>query len=246
MQPPLDVLDNSIGMRFVRISAGEFAMGADDGGLDDSPVHRVQISNHYLLGVTTVTLAQWKIVMGTMPSSKRKADSRPVTQVCWDDAVEFCNELSKLPQEHLAGHVYRLPTEAEWEYACRAGSTTKFAFGDDETQLSDYAWYEGNSGGRERPVALKKPNAWGLFDMHGNVWEWCSDWYGPYTAAPTTYPQGPTSGSDRVYRGGSWGNGPAFCRSAFRMGGPPWIGGFNLGFRVAMSTLTTSAEEAAT
>ena len=239
------MLENSIGIKLVRIPAGEFDMGSEDGGEDDKPVHRVRITKPFFLGHTPVTIAQWKHVMGTMPSSKRKADNRPVTQVSWDDAVAFCQQLSKHPDELRAGHAYWLPTEAEWEYACRASSNTRYSFGDDESQCADYAWYNANSGDREHPVGQKKPNKWGLFDMHGNVWEWCSDLYGPYASDATTDPQGSSEGSDRVFRGGSWGNAAEHCRSAFRNGSPPWIGGFNLGFRLAMRSSGGEPREAA-
>lgn len=231
------LLKNAIAISLVYIPSGEFDMGADDGGQDDNPIHHVRITRPFYLGATTVTLAQWKRVMGTMPSSKRKADDRPVIQVCWDDAVEFCEQLSSHPEELRAGRLYRLPTEAEWEYACRAGSTTRYSFGNDESQLADYAWYTDNSGGREHPVGKKRPNAWGLFDMHGNLWEWCHDWYAPYSDEATTDPEGASVGSDRVVRGGSWGNEPDYCRSAFRGPAAPWMGGFNLGFRIAMTTV---------
>jgi len=118
--------------------------------------------------------------------------------VSWEDAVEFCRKLSELPAERAAGFAYRLPTEAEWEYACRAGTTTAYSFGDDSAELGEYAWYAENSGGRTQPVGQKKPNPWGLYDMHGNVWEWCQDWHAAYPTGSVTDPTGPSSGSFRV------------------------------------------------
>ena len=234
MQPLFETYANSIGITLVRIPAGEYYMGSEDGGEDDKPVHSVRITQPFFLSQTAVTLAQWKSVMGTMPG-KRKADNRPVTQVSWDDAVSFCEQLSGTPDELRAGCLYRLPTEAVWEYACRAGSNTQYSFGDNESQLANYAWYDSNSGGREHPVGQKNANAWGLFDMHGNVWEWCRDGYGLYDSDAATDPVGSPDSPDRVFRGGSWGNSAQHCRSAFRNGSPAWMGGFNLGFRIAMS-----------
>ncbi|MEW5914727.1 MAG: formylglycine-generating enzyme family protein, partial [Thermodesulfobacteriota bacterium] len=160
-------------------------------------------------------------------------ESLPVESVSWEEAVEFTRRLNK--EEGLRAGTYRLPTEGEWEYACRAGSGTRYSFGDSESALGDYGWYGGNSGGRPQPVARKKANAWGLYDMHGNVWEWVSDWYGKdyYSSSPTGDPQGPSSGSGRVVRGGSWDSNPRALRSAIRY----WFSPTNrinfLGFRVA-------------
>ena len=135
------------------------------------------------------------------------------------DAVEFCRKLSAMPAEKTAGHVYRLPTEAEWEYACRSGTTTAYGFGDDASRLGDYGWFSGNSDSSTHPVGEKKPNAWGLYDMHGGVYEWCQDWYGDYPSGSATDPTGATSGSFRVLRGGGWSNGARYCRSAYRNNG---------------------------
>jgi formylglycine-generating enzyme required for sulfatase activity len=129
-----------------------------------------------------------------------------------------------------------LPTEAEWEYACRAGSSTAYCFGDDEESLSDYAWYHGNSGERPHPVALKKPNAWGLYDMHGNVDEWCSDWYDYYPKGAVSDPAVPKGGSIRVHRGGGWLDEAAICKSSYRFGGGPAIRSDSHGFRLALSS----------
>jgi formylglycine-generating enzyme required for sulfatase activity len=153
-----------------------------------------------------------------------------VESVSWDDAVEFCKRLSA-----KEGLIYRLPTEAEWEYACRVGSTTRYCFGDDRRQLVEYAWFEGNSGGKTHPVGQKKPNAWGLYDMYGNVWEWCQDWYDAYPSGMVTDPQGPSSGSGRVYRGGSWDYVASLCRSAFRFANESTLRTYDGGFRLALS-----------
>jgi formylglycine-generating enzyme required for sulfatase activity len=172
-------------------------------------------------------------VMGSDPS-KWKDDNGPVEQVSWDDAVEFCQKLSALPEEHQAGRVYRLPIEAEWEYACRAGTDTKYSFGDDDSKLGEYGWFDGNSGGQTQRVGQKKANAWGLFDMHGNVWELCSDWYGDYPKGAVTDPQGPSRASVRVSRGGSWYDPAKYSRSAYRCGDGPSRRYYFLGFRIAM------------
>ena len=186
------------------------------------------------MGLHDVTNAQWKRAMESVPSKWNEAD-RPVEQVSWEDAREFCRKLSALPAEKEAGREYRLPTEAEWEYACRAGATTRYCFGDDEAGLGEYGWFEGNAGGETHPAGGKKPNAWGLFDMHGNVWEWCSDWYGAYSKGVVSDPQGPSGGSGRVFRGGGWGNTAWGCRSALRCGSDPSYRNGFLGFRLALS-----------
>jgi formylglycine-generating enzyme required for sulfatase activity len=156
--------------------------------------------------------------------------------VSWDDAYEFCRQLSALPEEMRAGRVYRLPTEAEWEYACRAGTTTQYSFGDDESRLGEYAWFLDNSGSDTHSVGQRKPNPWGLFDMHGNVLEWCSDWYdGEYGSDDVTDPQGPSQGSFRIYRGGAWDFTAWGCRSALRLGDDQACCLDSLGFRLALS-----------
>ena len=239
-------ITNSIGMKLVLIPKGTFMMGSpieEEGAENDEEQHQVTIGKDYYLGVTEVTQGQYEKVMGTNPSYFqkrviRKSDSSmyPVEQVSWEDAVEFCKKLSDLPEEKKAGRVYRLPTEAEWEYACRAGSKAAYSFGANSKTLGDYAWFGENSGGQTHPVGEKKANAWGLYDMHGNVWEWCSDWYGVYPKGSVSDPSGPSEGSDRVDRGGSWINGAANCRSARRSGYDPSDRSFNYGFRVALSS----------
>jgi formylglycine-generating enzyme required for sulfatase activity len=217
---------NTIGVKMALIGPGSFMMGSTTGPGDERPAHRVKLTKGFYMGVTEVTQKQWESVMPDNRSRYKGAD-RPVENVTLEDCVEFCKLLTqkeraqgKLPE----GAEYRLPTEAEWEYACRAGSEANYGFGDSETELGEYAWYRENSV-RPQPVGTKKPNAWGLFDMHGNVWEWCSDWYGSYSAGETEDPTGapapelgfPEFGrGHRVLRGGSWGSTAAYCRSAAR------------------------------
>jgi formylglycine-generating enzyme required for sulfatase activity len=240
-------ITNSIGMKLVLIPKGTFIMGSPIGEegayTGEEQQHRVNISKGYYLGVMEVTQEQYEYLMGTNPSHFqkrviRKSDSSiyPVEWVSWEDAVEFCKRLSDLPEEKEAGRVYRLPTEAEWEYACRAGSKTAFGFGESAKSLGGYAWFAGNSNSQTHPVGEKKPNAWGIYDMHGNVWEWCSDWYGAeYPKGIVGDPAGPREGSYRVARGGSWDDKAAGCRSAVRGGSTPDDRRNSYGFRVAMS-----------
>ena len=225
---------DSIGMEFKLIPAGTFTMG-DASGDDDETPHEVTLTKPFKMGVHEVTQAQYEQVMGVNPSEYKGANN-PVEMVSWEDAVEFCRRLSELPAEKAAGNVYRLPTEAEWEYACRAGTTTKFSFGDDESDFGEYGWYRENSGRTTHPVGSKLPNAWGLYDMHGNVWEWCQDWYGDYPSGSVTDPSGATSSSFRVFRGGGWFNAAVGCRSANRVRYLPSFRGDPLGFRVVRSS----------
>jgi len=230
---------NSIGMKLRLIPAGEFMMGSPETESereDNETQHRVTLTKPFYLGVTEVTQEQYQKVMGTNPS-KFKGPQNPVETVSWDDAVEFCRKLSAIPAEKTAGHVYRLPTEAEWEYACRSGTTTSYSFGDSESELGAYAWYKDNSGKTTHPVGGKKPNAWGLYDMHGNVWEWCQDWHGDYPSGSATDPTGATSGSYRVRRGGGWNLNAWSCRSAYRTWLTPEDRIIILGFRVLRSSI---------
>ena len=226
----------SIGLQLRLIPEGTFIRGEGSGA------HSVTLSKPFYLGIYPVTQQQYKKVMGENPSYfqgiKVGGDSsnHPVEEVTWENAVEFCKKLSELPEEQKAGRVYRLPTEAEWEYACRAGSKTAFGFGESSKSLGDYAWFDGNSNGQAHPVGEKKPNAWDLYDMLGNVWEWCSDWYGEYPKKAEVDPVGAKVGSYRVIRGGSWFNGAAFCRSAGRRGNDPSYCLNDYGFRVALSS----------
>jgi formylglycine-generating enzyme required for sulfatase activity len=238
-----DVTTNSIGMKLKLIPAGTFMMGSED----TQEVHQVTLTKPFLLGVYEVTQRQYERVMGVNPSEfKGLFGKKPVEWVSWEDAVEFCRKLSTLPSERAAGRVYRLPTEAEWEYACRAGTTTTFSFGDDRSQVGDYAWFGENSEETTHPVGEKKPNAWGLYDMHGNVFEWCSDWHGDYPSDAVTDPTGAPTGEFRVIRGGCWKLGAGTCRSASRVRRFPSKRDYHYGFRVAcVPSGTTSAEVAA-
>ena len=228
------VLVNSIGMELKLIPAGTFMMGSANGFSDQQPVHQVTITRPYYVGIYEVTNRQWKQVMGEVPSPWKDEDL-PIVSVSWEEVVAFCKALSALPAERRAGRVYRLPTEAEWEYACRAGTTTAYSFGDDESLLGDFAWFNDNSWSQTHPVGQKQPNGWGLYDMHGNVWEWCSDWSGDYGAVAATDPQGPAQGSRRVLRGGCWNSTAGYCPSAHRHLYDPSIPSVFHGFRLALS-----------
>jgi formylglycine-generating enzyme required for sulfatase activity len=242
-QPPKEIT-NSIGMKLVLIPKGTFMMGSpesEQGRKQDETKHEVTISKDYYLGVYEVTQAQYEKVIGKNPSrfqgaivGNENADL-PVDNVSWDDAVEFCKKLSELPEEKKAGRVYRLPTEAQWEYACRAGSKTAYSFDDEEGLLPEHGWFNRNSSNRTHTVGLLEPNAWGLYDMHGNVWECCSDWYEEYPKGAVSDPTGPKEGSLRVFRGGSWDVVAADCQSAFRCRLDPSIRLDSVGFRLALS-----------
>ncbi|MFN6207097.1 MAG: formylglycine-generating enzyme family protein [Planctomycetota bacterium] len=237
---------NSIGMNLIFVPRGTFEMGSarGDRGADlDERQHRVTLSRDYYLGAFECTQAEYEKVMGRNPSQFQgnriagSSSNHPVEQISWEDAVEFCRRLSELPEEKAAGRVYRLPTEAEWEYGCRAGNLAVFAFGDQDRLLDEYGWYKANGNLQTHPVGQKKPNAWGLYDMHGNAWEWCADWYGNYPNRAVVDPRGPEVGTDRVYRGGSWNYDPDYERSANRTGTRPDFKGFDflsIGFRVAV------------
>jgi formylglycine-generating enzyme required for sulfatase activity len=226
--------DSLASMKRVLIPSGKFMMGSpkDEKDREDSegPQREVTISKPFYMGVYAVTQEQYEQVMGKNPSNFKGAEN-PVENVSWNDAAEFCKKLSQ-----KTGTSVRLPTEAEWEYACRAGSKTRFSYGDDNdyANLGDYAWYGQNSDNKTHPVGQKKPNAFGLYDMHGNVWEWCSDWYGAYEDKAQTDPTGPASGSARVLRGGGWIYDPQVCRSAYRARGDPDNRGSVFGFRVVL------------
>ncbi len=224
-------------LSFAFLPPGSFLMGSptsEKERFDDETQHRVNLTKGFFLAVTQVTQAQWRAVIGSDPSFF-KGDDRPVEQVSWEDCQEFCKRLSQQD-----GKPYRLPTEAEWEYACRAGTTSPFHFG--ETISTEQVNYDGNypyGSGRKgkyrketTPVGSFPANAWGLHDMHGNVWEWCNDWFGPYPKSDIKDPQGPESGDARVLRGGSWSNGAKYCRAAYRGRVAPGSRDYYIGFRV--------------
>lgn len=251
---------NSIGMKLVLIPPGEFMMGSPESEerhlSHEGPQHRVRITRPFYLGVYEVTQEAYERVMGTNPSdfsrdgrdgnwvSGQDTSRFPVESVTWNDAVEFCRRLSVLPAERSAGREYRLPTEAQWEYACRAGTTTPFHFG------SVLNGRQANCGGnnpygtsekgpylrRTTTVGSYSANGFGLYDMHGNVWEWCSDWYDEnyYANSPVDDPQGPASGLHRVSRGGGWLSYAWGCRSADRYGLTSGGGYIGIGFRLAL------------
>jgi formylglycine-generating enzyme required for sulfatase activity len=260
---------NSIGMDLVKISAGTFLMGSpkgEEGRGDDEVQHEVKISRDFYLGVYEVTQAQYEKVMGANPShfsekgagkprlldddgKVKDASKHPVEQVSWEQAKEFCKKLSELAAEKKAGRVYRLPTEAEWEYACRAGAKTPFHHGKKlniEANFCGLAPYplrgdpgfdEGNTIAVGYYTRKQFPDLdmhpFGLFDMHGNVHEWCEDWYGPYAAKDTqTDPRGPETGKERVFRGGCWLSTGRACRAANRNKLPPTETHYGVGFRV--------------
>ena len=245
---------NTIGMVLIDIPAGKFMMGEG----------AVTLTKPFWLGKTEVTQGQFKKVMGTETwlnqDDVQIGEDNPATYVDWNNAATFCQRLTDLERKAgtlPAGESYRLPTDAEWEYACRAGTTTTYSFGDGndinrwlrsarfparDLELGQYAWFDGNLGDGEKStrenyahaVGLKKPNPWGLHDMHGNVWEWCSDWYG-HELSGGTDPVGPNRDVNRVLRGGSWWSYPGFCRSAIRDYDVPSSRNGLLGFRVARS-----------
>ena len=227
---------NTIGMELIGIPAGKFTMGYGVGVA-------VTLTKPFLMGATEVTQGQFKKVMGTSPwvgqSGVQIGEDNAASYVNWNDATAFCQKLTdtdhksgKLP----AGESYRLPTDAEWEYACRAGKKTKYSFGDDEKQLGNFGWFVGNYAGEDyaHKVGLKKPNPWGLHDMHGNVGEWCSDYYDEKLSGGTD-PTGPEGGLYRVNRFGAWATIPGHCQSAHRFFIVSSFGDCTLGFRVARS-----------
>ena len=225
-------------MELVWVPAGSFQMGSPDSeadrGNDEGPVHTVELDGFWM-GKYEVTQEQYQAVMGKNPSNF-KGGKNPVEMVSWNDATDFCRKLTdKVGRASSPAKSFRLPTEAEWEYACRAGSTTRFCFGDSDNGLDEYAWYTANSGSKTHPVGEKKPNEWGLYDMHGNVWEWCGDWYADkYGAGAAKNPAGASSGSNRVRRGGSWYYPARYCRSALRNRNAPGFTNRDLGFRAVV------------
>jgi formylglycine-generating enzyme len=245
-------LANSVGMAFVLIPAGTFQMGSPDSEpghrTNEGPVREVVIGKLFYFGVHPVTQAQYLAVTGKNPSRFTAGNGggpdHPVEMVSWDDAVAFCRSLSERPEERAAGRGYRLPTEAEWEYACRAGTSTPFGHGPTFAAGQGnfdavYPYGEGNPGaaaGGTSPVTRFPAGAWGLCDAHGNVWEWCADWYaeGYYRTSPLRDPPGPPDGKLRVLRGGSWRNHGTACRAAYRNALAPHQKDSATGFRVVL------------
>ena len=212
----------------VAIKGGTFQMGSNEGD-DEKPIHSVTVSD-FSIGKTEVTQAQWVAIMGSNPSSF-KGDNLPVEQVSWDDVQVFLGKLNV-----KTGKTYRLPTEAEWEYAARGGKDSQGYTYSGSNTIADVAEYDGNNNKSTKPVAGRKPNELGLYDMSGNVWEWCSDWYGEnyYASLLQNNPQGPSTGSNRVFRGGSWPDHASYCRVAIRGLVTPYYRSYNLGFRLAL------------
>ena len=231
-------LSKSVTMKLILIPAGQFVMGSPktekSRDMEEGPQHQVTLTMPFHMGVTEVTQAQWKAVMNTQPWRAKRyvkpGADHAASWISWHQATAFCRALSK-----KTGSTVRLPTEAEWEYACRAGTTTAYSFGDDSSKLGDYAWYYDNAYKKDEkyvhPVGVKKPNAWGLYDMHGNVEEYCSDRCAWYPSADPRRPKGPIY-KWYITRGGSWTYNPARCRAAYREGSAPGdrrgVGGFRV------------------
>ena len=224
---------NGISIDMVRIEAGTFTMGATpemENPFDwEKPTHQVTLTNDYYIGKYEVTQALWKAVMGNNPSNF-KGDNLPVEKVSWDDCQEFINKLNR-----ITGKTFRLPTEAEWEYAARGGKKSRGYQYSGSNNLSDVAWYKDNSGSKTHAVGSKQANELGIYDMTGNVWEWCQDWWGYYSSSLQINPTGANSGSSRVFRGGSWYITAGGCRSSYRGYYRPDFRAFSLGLRLVLS-----------
>jgi formylglycine-generating enzyme required for sulfatase activity len=228
-EPPKELavdLGDGVKLEMVLIPAGSFTMSGEGGGA----IHKVNITKPFYMGKHEVTQEQWEKVMGGNPSQV-KGGKKPVESVSWDDCQKFLDKLNA--KAGGQGGKFALPTEAQWEYACRAGSTTKYCFGDDESRLGEYAWFIANSEFKTHPVGEKKPNAWGLYDMHGNVWEWCQDWHRPYTADAVTDPSGPATGWSRVFRGGCMADQAEGLLSIIRESDAPGMKNMALGLRAS-------------
>lgn len=223
---------NGVSFRMIRVEGGTFQMGAtseqDSYADDEKPVHSVTLSSYYI-GQTEVTQALWQAVMGSNPS-RFSGSNLPVEKVSWEDCQTFITRLNQ-----LTGQKFRLPTEAEWEYAARGGKNSKGYKYSGSNTLGDVAWYTDNSGSKTHPVATKQANELGLYDMSGNIWEWCQDWKGSYSSSSQTNPTGPSSGFDRVNRGGGWNDGARYCRASYRSNNAPSFRFFSLGLRLALS-----------
>jgi formylglycine-generating enzyme required for sulfatase activity len=221
-------LGGGVSIELLLIRPGSFLMGSEKGEDNEKPVHKVTLTKPFYLGKFEVTQRQWQAVMGANPADFKGADN-PVEMVSWEDCQAFLQKLA----EKVPGRTFKLPTEAQWEYACRAGSNKEYSFGDDPAKLGDYAWYLDNSASKAHPVGQKKANAWGLYDMHGNVCEWCADWYdSTYPAGDATDPTGPTNGEARVLRGESWVGAATELRAANRVGTPAYYHNSHVGFRL--------------
>ena len=224
---------NGISIDMVRVEAGTFTMGATaemkNPWDDEKPTHRVTLTNDYYIGKYEVTQTLWQAVMGNNPS-EFKGDNLPVEKVSWKDCQDFISKLNR-----ITGKTFRLPTEAEWEYAARGGNKSRGYQYSGSNNLSDVAWYMDNSGDKTHAVGTKQPNELGIYDMSGNVWEWCQDWYGKYSSSSQVNPTGANSGSYRVKRGGSWEIIDWGCRSSYRYSSVPDFCGSNLGFRLFLS-----------
>ena len=223
---------NGVSFTMIPVEGGTFTMGATSEMIEpnsyEKPTHQVTLSSYYI-GETEVTQALWKAVMGSNPSHF-KGDNLPVELVSWDDCQIFINHLNS-----LTGKNFRLPTEAEWEFAARGGNQSRHTQYSGSSRINDVAWYESNSGDKPHPVKTKQPNELGIYDMSGNVWEWCQDWFDYYSSYAQTNPTGAGSGSDRVYRGGSWCYSPRGCRSSIRGGHGPEIPIYSVGLRLVLS-----------
>ena len=221
----------------VYVEGGTFTMGATteqttEADSDERPTHKVTLSDYYI-GETEVTQALWHAVMGTNPSYFT-GDNNPVEKVSYTDCIEFINKLNELFSGKLNGMKFALPTEAQWEFAARGGNKSRGYKYSGSNYIGDVAWYDNNSDSKTHPVAQKRPNELGLYDMSGNVWEWCRDWYGGYSSSSQTNPIGPTNGSCRVIRGGSWDGSARYCRVSSRNYPYPSCRRYNLGFRLAL------------
>jgi formylglycine-generating enzyme required for sulfatase activity len=238
-----------VNLDLVLIPAGRFRMGSPDhqeSPSDNEPQHWVMITHPFYIGKYEVTQEQWEKLMGKNPSTL-KGPKYPVEHVNWNDCQQFLKKLNEIelrtsifPNGHEGAErtgSFRLPTEAEWEWACRAGTRTWFCFGDSVASLGEFAWYRGNSGDITHRVGEKKPNAWGLYDLHGNVWEWCEDWYGEYGSSWVAQrnPNGPDIGQCRTMRGGSLSGFPVQCRSDWRRGCDPAFAPAGCGLRIVMA-----------
>ena len=229
------------GVEMIRLPGGRFTMGDKDE--IDAPLHEVVISPFYM-DKYLVTQEEYQRVMGKNPS-RWKGSTNPVEQVRWSDAVRYCNARSRLEglqacydlsawECDFDANGYRLPTEAEWEYACRAGTKMAYYFGNDPSKLKDHAWFKQNAGSKPRPVGQKRPNPWGLYDMHGNVWEWCNDFYKVdyYQESPQENPKGPATGETKVVRGGAWKFSAESCRSGYRYNEDPGYADICFGYDI--------------